>query len=195
MRAYFRYKYICQLIWESALAADTFFYTYYILHQRICWVQLRAVAVWLDNWTARSSQPTPETDKLRFWLNYGDMYTPQGAQDQTSGETALWTGHGRQGGPGNQGLNNHTFTASSTSTMTMPQNIFTNPAIQPSSVINLSNSTDVVIGPMTQYQGPVSIYYMDASMQTAAGELPKGEPSLRASRIMFKICQIFMEFL
>ncbi|XP_030570580.1 peptidoglycan-recognition protein LA isoform X2 [Drosophila novamexicana] len=97
------------------------------------------------------------------------MYTPQGAQDQTSGETALWTGHGRQGGPGNQGLNNHTFTASSTSTMTMPQNIFTNPAIQPSSVINLSNSTDVVIGPMTQYQGPVSIYYMDASMQTAAG--------------------------
>ncbi|KAH8302028.1 hypothetical protein KR044_001957, partial [Drosophila immigrans] len=59
--------------------------------------------------------------------------------------------------------------ATSSSTMTMPQNIFTNPAIQPSSVINLSNSTDVVIGPMTQYQGPVSIYYMDASMQTAAG--------------------------
>lgn len=63
------------------------------------------------------------------------------------------------------------------SSLPLPQNIFTNPAIQPSSVINLSHSTDVVIGPMTQYQGPVSIYYMDASMeahamQTAAGESP-----------------------
>ncbi|XP_067644487.1 peptidoglycan-recognition protein LA isoform X2 [Eurosta solidaginis] len=48
----------------------------------------------------------------------------------------------------------------------LPQNIFTNPAIQPSSVINLSNSSDVVIGPMTQYQGPVTIYqYMDATVE------------------------------
>lgn len=39
---------------------------------------------------------------------------------------------------------------------------------QPSSVINLSNSTDVVIGPMTQYQGAVTIYqYMDATVQRA----------------------------
>ncbi|EDW18395.2 peptidoglycan-recognition protein LA isoform X1 [Drosophila mojavensis] len=103
----------------------------------------------------------------------------QGTQEQSSEETALWTAlQGRPGshsnGNGNghghgRGIHNHSFSASATSTMTMPQNIFTNPAIQPSSVINLSNSTDVVIGPMTQYQGPVSIYYMDASMQTAAG--------------------------
>ncbi|XP_022213717.1 peptidoglycan-recognition protein LA isoform X3 [Drosophila obscura] len=64
--------------------------------------------------------------------------------------------------------------SSASSSTALPQNIFTNPSIQPSSVVNLSHSTDVVIGPMTQYQGPVSIYYMDASMeahamQTAAG--------------------------
>lgn len=34
----------------------------------------------------------------------------------------------------------------------------------PASVINLSNSNDIVIGPMTQYQGAVTIYqYMDAT--------------------------------
>ncbi|XP_062543622.1 peptidoglycan-recognition protein LA isoform X1 [Armigeres subalbatus] len=34
------------------------------------------------------------------------------------------------------------------------------------SVINLSNSSDVVIGPMTQYQGSVTIYqYMDATVE------------------------------
>lgn len=39
---------------------------------------------------------------------------------------------------------------------------------QPTSVINLSNSSDVVIGPMTQYQGAVTIYqYMDATVQRA----------------------------
>lgn len=38
----------------------------------------------------------------------------------------------------------------------------------PTSVINLSNSSDVVIGPMTQYQGSVTIYqYMDATVQRA----------------------------
>ncbi|XP_062128696.1 peptidoglycan-recognition protein LA isoform X1 [Drosophila sulfurigaster albostrigata] len=95
-------------------------------------------------------------------------------QDPSLGVAALL--HARQGS-GRRGLNNHTFSASSSSTMTMPQNIFTNPAIQPSSVINLSNSTDVVIGPMTQYQGPVSIYYMDASMQTAAGINSSNTPS------------------
>ncbi|KAH8366206.1 hypothetical protein KR093_010152 [Drosophila rubida] len=88
-------------------------------------------------------------------------------QDRGLGVAALL--HSRQGSE-RRNLNNHTFTATSSSTMTVPHNIFTNPAIQPSSVINLSNSTDVVIGPMTQYQGPVSIYYMDASMQTAAGD-------------------------
>lgn len=36
----------------------------------------------------------------------------------------------------------------------------------PTSVINLSNSSDVVIGPMTQYQGAVTIYqYMDATVE------------------------------
>lgn len=50
---------------------------------------------------------------------------------------------------------------------TLPQSIFSNPAVQPSSVINLSNSNDVVIGPMTQYQGPVTIYqYMDATVES-----------------------------
>lgn len=49
----------------------------------------------------------------------------------------------------------------------LPQNIFSTPAVQPTSVINLSNSSDVVIGPMTQYQGPVTIYqYMDATVES-----------------------------
>lgn len=40
--------------------------------------------------------------------------------------------------------------------------------MQPNSVINLSNSSDVVIGPMTQYQGAVTIYqYMDATVDSA----------------------------
>lgn len=48
-----------------------------------------------------------------------------------------------------------------------------NESIQhPTSVINLSNSNDVVIGPMTQYQGAVTIYqYMDA---TAPRVEPRG---------------------
>lgn len=51
----------------------------------------------------------------------------------------------------------------------VPQNLFANPSIQPSSVINLSNSSEVVIGPMTQYQGSVTIYqYMDATVQARA---------------------------
>lgn len=42
--------------------------------------------------------------------------------------------------------------------------------MQPNSVINLSNSSDVVIGPMTQYQGAVTIYqYMDATVDSATG--------------------------
>lgn len=40
---------------------------------------------------------------------------------------------------------------------------------QPTSVINLSHSSDVVIGPMTQYRGPVTIYqYMDATVESRA---------------------------
>lgn len=43
-----------------------------------------------------------------------------------------------------------------------------NPTLHPASVINLTNSSDVVIGPMTQYQGSVTIYqYMDATVQRA----------------------------
>lgn len=39
-------------------------------------------------------------------------------------------------------------------------------AASTTSIINLSNSSDVVIGPMTQYQGPVTIYqYMDATVE------------------------------
>uniref|UniRef100_A0A3F2YVD5 Peptidoglycan recognition protein family domain-containing protein n=1 Tax=Anopheles culicifacies TaxID=139723 RepID=A0A3F2YVD5_9DIPT len=45
-----------------------------------------------------------------------------------------------------------------------------NTTVQPAatSVINLSNSSDVVIGPMTQYQGSVTIYqYMDATVEAS----------------------------
>ncbi|XP_033158456.1 peptidoglycan-recognition protein LA isoform X3 [Drosophila mauritiana] len=90
-------------------------------------------------------------------------------------DNSLWTLQGRQRPSPAQRLHNLTSGGSTTSSsgLPLPQNIFTNPAIQPSSVINLNHSTDVVIGPMTQYQGPVSIYYMDYmeahAMQTAAG--------------------------
>ncbi|XP_017139304.1 peptidoglycan-recognition protein LA isoform X1 [Drosophila miranda] len=76
-----------------------------------------------------------------------------------------------------QRLHNLTSASASSSTSTaipLPQNVFTNPSIQPSSVVNLSHSTDVVIGPMTQYQGPVSIYYMDASMEAHAMQAAAG---------------------
>ncbi|CAD7003637.1 unnamed protein product [Ceratitis capitata] len=68
----------------------------------------------------------------------------------------------------------------------LPQNIFANPAIQPSSVINLSNSSDVVIGPMTQYQGPVTIYqYMDATVEArsmqAGGGISQNKTSANTS--------------
>lgn len=47
------------------------------------------------------------------------------------------------------------------------------PAGQPSSIINLANSSDVVIGPMTQYQGSVTIYqYMDATFDAAQQQPP-----------------------
>lgn len=59
--------------------------------------------------------------------------------------------------------------SASPSSANMMPNIFTNPSIQPSSVINLTSSSDVVIGPMTQYQGPVNIYqYMDATVEARA---------------------------
>ncbi|XP_037718255.1 peptidoglycan-recognition protein LA isoform X3 [Drosophila subpulchrella] len=92
-----------------------------------------------------------------------------------SRDNALWTLQGRERPSPAQRLHNLTSASSTSSSsgLPIPQNIFTNPAIQPSSVINLNHSTDVVIGPMTQYQGPVSIYYMDYmeahAMQTAAG--------------------------
>ncbi|KAH8312973.1 hypothetical protein KR067_006569 [Drosophila pandora] len=105
-------------------------------------------------------------------------------------DNALWTIQGRERPSASQRLHNLTSATSSpmaSSNLPLPQNIFTNPAIQPSSVINLSHSTDVVIGPMTQYQGPVSIYYMDASMeahamQTAAGINSNGIGNANRSR-------------
>ncbi|XP_055912640.1 peptidoglycan-recognition protein LA isoform X1 [Eupeodes corollae] len=69
----------------------------------------------------------------------------------------------------NRGATNSANTSGAAAASTagnVAQNLFENPAIQPSSVINLSNSSDVVIGPMTQYQGPVTIYqYMDATVE------------------------------
>lgn len=47
--------------------------------------------------------------------------------------------------------------------------------LRPASVINLSHSNDVVIGPMTQYQGSVTIYqYMDATVEASIGRMPGG---------------------
>ena len=52
---------------------------------------------------------------------------------------------------------------------------YASPAIQqqPTSVINMSHSNDVVIGPMTQYQGPVTIY-MDATVAAKSGHSNQG---------------------
>lgn len=48
-------------------------------------------------------------------------------------------------------------------------------AYRAASVINLSNSNDIVIGPMTQYQGAVTIYqYMDATVETSNTRPPGG---------------------
>lgn len=56
--------------------------------------------------------------------------------------------------------------------------------MQPNSVINLSNSSEVVIGPMTQYQGAVTIYqYMDATVDSATGA--------RGSLRMGGICYLY----
>uniref|UniRef100_A0AAG5D443 Peptidoglycan recognition protein family domain-containing protein n=1 Tax=Anopheles atroparvus TaxID=41427 RepID=A0AAG5D443_ANOAO len=77
-------------------------------------------------------------------------------------------------------------------------------AIQPAatSIVNLTNSSDVVIGPMTQYQGSVTIYqYMDATVEAsriATGRnnqnrgLPSNEPStLRQERYFIYGALIF----
>lgn len=61
--------------------------------------------------------------------------------------------------PGGNGVNDHIAAAARLNDSILQH---------PSSVINLSNSSDVVIGPMTQYQGNVTIYqYMDATVQRA----------------------------
>ncbi|XP_037045335.1 peptidoglycan-recognition protein LA-like [Bradysia coprophila] len=58
------------------------------------------------------------------------------------------------------------------------------PAFRPASVINLSHSNDVCIGPMTQYQGAVTIYqYMDATVEASIGRMPNGTigPGIRSN--------------
>lgn len=53
------------------------------------------------------------------------------------------------------------------------------PPTLPTSVINLANSSDVVIGPMTQYQGSVTIYqYMDATFDAMSMAPPAMPPQL-----------------
>ncbi|KAH8343522.1 hypothetical protein KR059_011982 [Drosophila kikkawai] len=93
--------------------------------------------------------------------------------DHPSTNNALWSLQGRERPNPAQRLHNLTSAGAATTTSSTSSSIFTNPGVPPSSAINLSHSTDVVIGPMTQYQGPVSIYYMDYmeahAMQTAAG--------------------------
>lgn len=59
-------------------------------------------------------------------------------------------------------------------------------SFRPASVINLSHSNDVVIGPMTQYQGSVTIYqYMDATVEASVGRMP-GSTGLGESTIRIK---------
>lgn len=79
--------------------------------------------------------------------------------------------------PINQRLPN-TNNISNSNTASLPSHA--NPAVgineatcRPASVINLSHSNDVVIGPMTQYQGSVTIYqYMDATVEASVGRAP-----------------------
>lgn len=83
---------------------------------------------------------------------------PNPAYGNNSANNALWNLTGRPG--------SHQSSNAAALPTSIPQSIFSNPSVQPSSVINLSNSSDVVIGPMTQYQGPVTIYqYMDATVE------------------------------
>lgn len=56
-----------------------------------------------------------------------------------------------------------------------PMAVAADSAYRAASVINLSNSNDIVIGPMTQYQGAVTIYqYMDATVDTSSNRPPGG---------------------
>ncbi|XP_073840307.1 peptidoglycan recognition protein LA isoform X1 [Musca autumnalis] len=85
------------------------------------------------------------------------MYEQRNTSDPNP-NNALWNLTGRPG--------SHQASNAASLPTSIPQSIFSNPSVQPSSVINLSNSNDVVIGPMTQYQGPVTIYqYMDATVE------------------------------
>ncbi|XP_013109991.1 peptidoglycan-recognition protein LA isoform X1 [Stomoxys calcitrans] len=91
------------------------------------------------------------------------MYEQRNSSDSNAyanipANNALWNLTGRAG--------SHQSSNATSLPTAIPQSIFTNPSVQPSSVVNLSNSSDVVIGPMTQYQGPVTIYqYMDATVE------------------------------
>uniref|UniRef100_A0A2Y9D2Z7 Peptidoglycan recognition protein family domain-containing protein n=1 Tax=Anopheles merus TaxID=30066 RepID=A0A2Y9D2Z7_ANOME len=81
-----------------------------------------------------------------------------------------------------------------------------NTTVQPAatSVINLSNSSDVVIGPMTQYQGSVTIYqYMDATVEASRiangynnqNQLmgPNASPDIKIERlIVYSIITLFI---
>lgn len=66
-------------------------------------------------------------------------------------------------------------------------------AYRAASVINLSNSNDIVIGPMTQYQGAVTIYqYMDATVETSSSR-PLGGLGMYYLPLLYKL-QIIRSF-
>lgn len=75
--------------------------------------------------------------------------------------------------PINQRLPN-TNNINNSNSASLPSQAGVNEAsFRPASVINLSHSNDVVIGPMTQYQGSVTIYqYMDATVEASVGRMP-----------------------
>ncbi|CAO1316046.1 unnamed protein product [Diamesa tonsa] len=62
-------------------------------------------------------------------------------------------------------INNNTTTSASTNLQATADLVS---KLHPNTTINMNNSSDVVIGPMTQYQGAVTIYqYMDATVENA----------------------------
>lgn len=84
--------------------------------------------------------------------------------------------------------NNHSLPSSGNGVTTIPIN---HPVLQPASVINLTNSNDVVIGPMTQYQGSVTIYqYMDATVQRATSN--NGHPHIGNSFVLSLIFFLYL---
>lgn len=97
--------------------------------------------------TQPASQNAPENNLVQ---GYNHTPTTPNASVSNSNNATLPAGHG-------------------------PMAVAADSAYRAASVINLSNSNDIVIGPMTQYQGSVTIYqYMDATVDTSSTRPPGG---------------------